>query len=187
MTEQSDTCKSSLLFIKEVLTGEESNPLKRFEKDFDSFNFEGENNIKLWNFFVLKTSEQDSTLRPLSSVILQKNVIELIPELTSVAALYLFQLNEANKQLKSVENNLNDTMKDFHLDEKVVLTNNLLDDYIDWTKLVLSKSSLESLNHAKKLLESTTASKDGVKRFEDVLEPFIQEKLEKESKLKLKV
>lgn len=184
MTEE--TCKNSLLFIKEVLTGEESNPLKRLERDFDSFNFEGENNIKLWNFFVLKTSEQDSTLRPLSAIILQKNVIELIPELTSVAALYLFQLNEANKQLKSVENNLNNSMKDFHFDEKVVLTNNVLDDYIKWNKLVLSKSSLESLIQAKKILESTTASKDGLKKFEDVLEPFIQEKLDFVSKPKLK-
>lgn len=174
-TPQSQFCPNSLIFIRDAL----ANPaylamspteiVKAFNDNAHNFKFDEENQ-QLWSYLVIKAFEEKSNLRYLASTLLNQERVSVTADMTKVAGHQLFICDRHMQPLKDIENQLNGYMDGFHhFDEKIVITNDPIQEIMNWCSLVLQKSSLADLKEAQIFLAGTL-------KFKDVLAPFIEAK-----------
>ena len=180
-TKKEEVCQNSLEFVKGVLNGDKNCSIAKFEENLDKFDFNKEVNNNLWNLLIIKASEQDAKFSPLVAHIIDKNVINLMQEVTNLASLNMVHLTLAKKSLKDTQDSINKNMEDFFFDEKVVIKNDAIDELVSWNNKLLKNSSLENLKEAKEFLV-----KSNLETFEGLITPLIEEK-EKVSKPKIRL
>lgn len=141
------------LFLKDVLTGGK-NLVKFFEEKKNNLNFEGEN-ANVFQFIVLKSFEIDfHFLMPLSNHLIDNNYCIIDKNMTQYAALNGFKVEEVLKKLKQMQDGVNDTMKDFRFEEKMVITNQPATDIYNLAKKIINNSTQESYENVKAMFES---------------------------------
>jgi hypothetical protein len=139
-------------FLGSILMSHVS-PLKQFEEKIKNFEFDGENE-KVWQFIILKSfDEKFLHLIPLAKHLIENQYCKLDENITTYATLVGYKIELATKGLKSVENDINQTMSSFHFTEKIKITNDAIDNLYDLANKIIQFSEVENIEKAKNFLE----------------------------------
>lgn len=119
--------------------------LSQFHSVENSLNFTEE--PKLWQFLILKSCEEKFFyLQDLSMYLLKNDKIVIDSYMTEYALLNGYKIHQALKTMKSLENELNNTMQSFYFDEKVVIKNNPIENINKLLLTIIEKTEPNLLN-----------------------------------------
>lgn len=127
-------------FLKDILVTQNAS-VKKFEDNITHLKFDEENS-SVWQFIVLKSFDVDfQYLLPLANHLVDNNYCLVTKHMLQYAVLNGYQIEVALNSMKDVENQLNNNMKDFHFEEKLVIVNEPAQNIYNLAKKLVNRSN----------------------------------------------
>lgn len=153
---------NTVTYLKDILVAKKSS-IEEFEEKMPTLKFDGENSVT-WNFIVLKAFDTEfSYLMPLANHLLDYNYCAVNKDMTQFAALQGYQVEVVLNKMKSIQDNVNDSMKAFHFDEKLVVTNQPAENIYNLAKKIVNHANENDYQATIELFEKSGINMDNVK------------------------
>jgi hypothetical protein len=145
--------KNVIEFLKDALIDGKVD-LNSFKEKEKEFSFEGENK-NVWQYFILKSFEADfAHFLPLSYYLLENNLCAVDKNMVNYAVLNGLQIEIGLNSMQGVLDNVNNIMKDFRFDEKLVVTNRPAEQILGLAKKIINNSTNEDFQEALSSVEN---------------------------------
>lgn len=144
------TATPTQIFVVNVISNNVQNPNVAFNEQAQVLDFSDQ---MLWSLLTIKALEQNANYRPLAQKLLVEGFVQVTELMVKAAALNFIQVMQAHKVMTDTSDKINDIMKDFHFNEKVIISNKIVDEMLNYARTIFNCATEHQIIELRDYLE----------------------------------